>query len=106
MVYAQYQAHCEEFNVPVNIDIDSKRSIFVVGGTINETGTAIVPIALKYLELEIDILIQIINNNLQLLQNMKNMKDKRLEFGIWEEVVRFKNAEQNLAIQNHFLVHR
>lgn len=38
--------------------------------------------------------------------SMKEMKNNGLDFSIQDEIVRFKNAEQDLVMENYFLVRR
>lgn len=53
----------------------------------------------------IDVKFQIMKYNLRSLLSMKDMKHNRLDFSIQDEVVRFRNAEQDLVMENYFLVH-
>lgn len=106
MSYEQYRAYCEEFDAPMNVDTASSRSVLGIGGTTKAIGTATVPVPFKDLDLVIDVKFQILKDNVPSLLSMKDMKENGLDFSIQDEVVRFKNAEQDLSMENYFLVHR
>lgn len=89
----------------MKIYTNKERPMFCIGGTINAIDTLLVPIPFKDLNSIIDVIFQIMKDNIPSLLSMWHVKDNGLDYGIHDEVVKFKNAKQKLTTENYFLVH-
>ena len=102
----QYRAYCSRFQVPMKIDRADRKTIRGIGGKEETIGSTIIPVPFKGLGLILDVKFAIVKRKVPSLLCMRDMKQTGLDISIQDELMKFRNLEHPLSMENYFLIHR